>query len=345
MKKNIKSFFGVLSAMTMVMAACGEKDNDLRQEVEEQVAESYQEEEDQEELAETEDSYVLSTQVEAGAYVSLETLQAYIEEMHGTATWAIRKGGQDVFQIVGLRADESGAMQSADFNGLEFLYEDKKAKSSVMVHSDCEALMDPDNDELVFFSTREEPKTTFETAGGMYYAVPLLFERDTKEPEKDKVYENKVYARSVIEQNVEWKRLDNMRNLKINGIAPEDTDSKYFIDGETHRDYLVNDIGVIYEVPEMSKYVYRIVDTAEEISITGELGATLYEAQVKPAILFTQFHDSTAELTYTLSPNGYAVYDVKSFYRDHADYGENKNDGSTKRLVLGNSRYLGFLTH
>lgn len=24
MKKNIKSFFGVLSAMTMVMAACGE---------------------------------------------------------------------------------------------------------------------------------------------------------------------------------------------------------------------------------------------------------------------------------------------------------------------------------
>lgn len=290
--------------------------------------------------------YKLSDRVEPGAYVSLETMQAYIEEMHGTSTWAIRKNDQDIFQIVGLRADESSKqmLQSADFRALEYLYDDTLEPSSVMSIGTSEALMDPEKDQLVYFSTKDEPPTTFETAGGIYYAVPLIFERNTGAPEKDKIVENKVYQRSLIEQNVAWERTAQMQDLTINGTAPENMDGQHCKDGYTHKDYLINDVGAMFEIPDVSEYYYIIVDNNDAININGQLGASLYEAKVNPSILFTRYHDSQIELKCQPTADGYAIYDIKDFAEKNSDFGPIKSDGSTKRIVLGMNRYLGFVT-
>ena len=244
-----------------------------------------------------------SHEVAFGNVVTLADIKQYLNEDHIVKTIpAIQLDGKDSFLIL-LDADKAGFNLSADEAYMKGYGYD--LSTSMMFPLDRSFTMNPDKDKLVVFSD-DKFSDSFLRFNGKRYAVPMLFEEDG---EFYSISNGHLFDESLVSQNPEMEIKDyNVTDLKINGTPLESLlSSSSYQKGFNHWDGCDSDYG------------YIILDSDKEFTLSCISGTTKYEATLKPAVLYGIEQDfsldktKTGSISYTITDDGYAVFDISSY--------------------------------
>ena len=250
-----------------------------------------------------------SHEVAFGNIVSLSDIRQYLSEDHICKTiYAIQLDGKDSYLIL-LDPEASNYNLSADEAYMQgYGYQ---LSTSMMFPLDRTFTMDPDKDKLVVFSD-DRFSDTFLLFNGKSYAVPILFEDDG---DFYRPSNSHLFGESLVSQNPDMELRDsNVTDLKINGTPLENLlSSSSYIKGYNHWDNCDSDYG------------YIILDSDKEISLSCTSGTTKYEATLKPAVLYGIDQDFSSEMiktdpiSYTITDDGYAIFDISSYLKTVPD--------------------------
>lgn len=263
-----------------------------------------------------------------GNRVSLKTIKRYMDSKDSYEIYAIKEKDRDEFTIL-------------SYETVEHEYADLRSEDDIvrLYAADRDFMLDVDREDLVVF-TNGSIEDHFQIAEDLSYYLPLVFNCDQKLALVDDYDLNfrRLYEISCVSSNMELPAGEyfETEDLKVNGkiIAEED---RVFVKG-----------GV--KDGKETGWDWMLIHTGNEspVEVSAKLDGKQFEATFMPAHEFYEIGEiEDAVFEYTVSDDGYAVYDLNSCADGGIaglldECGEIDEEDYYSRLVIGDGAVLGF---